>query len=312
MRPEMREPTGPDFTHEWPLRVLEAARSTSSRLAHAVRADGDTWEERGAEPLARSGYARLDDLDTLLVRSMLREMERHQSAFMAATRDLWTDGWKHTGDRLDNWSRRWEYPYVWWNLLDQPPGRILDAGSGINFFPFFLDDAGWKVTCADLNASLASRFTRANAALGSSVAFRAASIESLPFADASFDAVDCISVLEHAPGRVQAMDEFARVLVPGGRLVITWDVSLSRDCDVKLEDVAVLLAELEKRFVPVYPVDLLRDSNLLTTERMLAGERWRLSWRDHPQPWRRWLSRLRHGDPVRTLAVMGTTWTKRD
>lgn len=277
----------------------------------APRTGGLPWNDAASEPLARGGYALMDDLETPLVRSLLREMEHFQAGFMAATRDLWTLGYKHTGDRLDNWSRRWEYPYVWWNLLDRPPGRLLDAGSGINFFPFFFDRTGWRVTCADLNAGLAPLFERANAALGSSVAFRAAPIEALPFADGSFDALDCVSVLEHAPERVKAMDEFARVLAPGGRLVITWDVSLSRDCDVRLEDVAVLLAELEKRFVPVYPLDLLRPANLLTTERMLAGEAWRLSWRPHPRPWRRWLSRLRHGDPFRTLAVMGTTWVKR-
>ena len=272
-----------------------------------------SWPADAAEPpaLARNGYARLDDLETPLVRSLLREMEHFQMSVMAATRELWEDGFKHTGDRLDNWSRRWEYPYCWWNLLDRPPGRVLDAGCGINFFPFFFDHGGWEVSAIDVNADLGPLYSRANAALGTSVDFRCAPIEALPFADESFDALYCVSVLEHAPQRVRAMDEFARVLAPGGRLVITWDVSLSRDCDVKLEDVAVLLAELDRRFAPAHAVDLLRDSNLLTTERMLAGERWRLSWRPHARPWRRWISRLRHGDPFRTLAVMGTTWVKR-
>ena len=107
------------------------------------------------------------------------------------------------------------------------------------------------------------------------------------------------------------MDEFARVLAPGGRLTLTWDVSLSRDCDVKLEDVAVLLDELEERFEPVHPLDLLRPAALLTPERMLSGERWRLSWRPHRQWWRRAITHLRHGDPYRALAVMGTTWKRR-
>ena len=120
-----------------------------------------------------------------------------------------------------------------------------------------------------------------------------------------------MSVLEHAPGRERAVDEFARVLAPGGRLTITWDVSLSRDCDIRLEDVAVLLAGLERRFEPVHPLDLVRPSNLLTTERMLNGERWRLSWRPHRQWWRRAITRLRHGDPYRAVAVMGTTWRRR-
>jgi len=291
----------------------QAIGSRPARLG-AGRASQDVAgiaPELAAEPLARCGYALLDDLETPRVRGMLGQMERFQARFMAATRPLWTDTFRHTGDRLDDWSRRWEYPYCAWNLGDLVPGRVLDAGSGINFFPFFMDRAGWRVTCCDLNARLAPRFESANGMLGSRVAFRAAPIQALPFDDASFEAAYSISVLEHVPERLRALGEFARVLVPGGRLTLTWDVSLARDGDVKLEDAAVLLAELEKRFEPVHPLDLVRPSSLLTTERMLDGERWRLSHRPHRQWWRRAITRMLHGDAYRALAVMGTTWTKR-
>lgn len=264
-----------------------------------------------SEPLARNGYALMDDLESPLVISMLREMEHFQSTFMARTRPIWTDDFKHSGDRLDNWSRRWEYPYCWWNLLDREPGKVLDAGSGINFFPFFFASGGWDVTCLDTNSELACSFEQANQLLGSHVKFDAAPIEALPYSDASFDAVYCVSVLEHAPGRVQAMDEFARVLRPGGRLSLTMDISLSRDCDVRLEDAAVILAQLEERFRPMHAIDLMRPSNLLTTERFRHNESWRLSWRQHKDPLRRWISQLRHGDHFRSLAVLGTTWVKR-
>jgi SAM-dependent methyltransferase len=264
-----------------------------------------------ASPLARNGFAMLDDMETPLVRATLAELERYQMEFIAATRAVWTEDNAHTGDKLYNWSRRWEYPYCWWNLRDVTPGRILDAGAGISFFPYWLARHGWTVTAEDINPMLATRFTQANAALGAGVRFAVGPIEALPFPDASFDAVACVSVLEHAPQRTRAMEEFARVLAPGGRLVITWDVSLSRDSDVMLEDVALLLAGLGRHFDPVHPVDLMRPSNLMTTDRMLAGERWRLPWRPHRQWWRRAASWLRHGDPFHSLAVMGTTWRRR-
>jgi hypothetical protein len=62
---------------------------------------------------------------------LLREMEHFQAGFMAATRDLWTLGYKHTGDRLDNWSRRWEYPFAASHLLQfaetNPSIQVMDA-----------------------------------------------------------------------------------------------------------------------------------------------------------------------------------------
>ena len=45
---------------------------------------------------------------------------------------------------------------------------------------------------------------------------------SLPFADASFDCLTCVEVLEHIPAedRRQTLVEFRRVLRPGGRLIL--------------------------------------------------------------------------------------------
>jgi SAM-dependent methyltransferase len=51
-------------------------------------------------------------------------------------------------------------------------------------------------------------------------------ITRLPFADGTFDAVSCVSVLEHMAraARLAAVREMARVARPGARLVITYDV----------------------------------------------------------------------------------------
>lgn len=48
-----------------------------------------------------------------------------------------------------------------------------------------------------------------------------ADITALADADASVDAIGCFDVLEHVPDYRAALREFARVLAPGGRLVIT-------------------------------------------------------------------------------------------
>jgi ubiquinone/menaquinone biosynthesis C-methylase UbiE len=62
----------------------------------------------------------------------------------------------------------------------------------------------------------------ARRALGAEVELLMASAEALPFEDASFDAVTNIFMLHELPRRARhnALSEMARVLAPGGTLVI--------------------------------------------------------------------------------------------
>lgn len=46
-------------------------------------------------------------------------------------------------------------------------------------------------------------------------------IVAIPEADASFDAILCSEVFEHLPDPLKAIDEFARLLRPGGKLILT-------------------------------------------------------------------------------------------
>jgi SAM-dependent methyltransferase len=49
----------------------------------------------------------------------------------------------------------------------------------------------------------------------------------LPFPDASFDAILCLDALNHLPGRVGVFADWARLLVPGGRLLVTDPVTIT-------------------------------------------------------------------------------------
>jgi SAM-dependent methyltransferase len=53
--------------------------------------------------------------------------------------------------------------------------------------------------------------------------FRQGSLEALPFADGEFDLVLCTQVIEHVPAAGRGAAELARVLRPGGTLVISTD-----------------------------------------------------------------------------------------
>lgn len=46
-------------------------------------------------------------------------------------------------------------------------------------------------------------------------------ITAIPAPDSSFDAILCSEVLEHVPEPTHALDEFARLLKPGGKLILT-------------------------------------------------------------------------------------------
>lgn len=98
---------------------------------------------------------------------------------------------------------------------------ILDAGCGNGRYSCFLlrtADADAKITAFDLSQQM---LKRARDRLQSArVSHAAADLTRLPYADASFDALVCGWVLEHLPDPRPGLTELARVLRPGGKLLL--------------------------------------------------------------------------------------------
>jgi SAM-dependent methyltransferase len=66
------------------------------------------------------------------------------------------------------------------------------------------------------------------AGLATSVRFvRADASQPLPFADGSFDAILCLDALNHLPGRAGVFADWARLLAPGGRVLVTDPVTIT-------------------------------------------------------------------------------------
>ena len=104
------------------------------------------------------------------------------------------------------------------DVLDAlPPGDAVDAACGTGRYSLHLAERGHRVVGVDVSAEMldAARARVPNAE------FRAGSIDGLPVADGSADLVVCGLALAHVPTLAPVMTEFARVLRPGGHLVIS-------------------------------------------------------------------------------------------
>jgi ubiquinone biosynthesis O-methyltransferase len=98
--------------------------------------------------------------------------------------------------------------------------RVLDVGCGDGMLSVRLAREGADVTGLDSDprmlAAARDRASRSRAV----VAYVEGNATSLPFADDSFDVVVAVTVLCFVPDAGRALSEMARVLRPGGRLVI--------------------------------------------------------------------------------------------
>jgi SAM-dependent methyltransferase len=95
-------------------------------------------------------------------------------------------------------------------------GEVLDAGCGEGYGASMLAERATKVVGVDLEPDVVEH---AQAAYPS-VRFQTGDLLSLPFDDASFDGVVTLQVIEHLQRPREFVSECARVLRPGGVLVL--------------------------------------------------------------------------------------------
>lgn len=274
-------------------------------------------------------------------------MRRFDDAFLANNADALRDYSAHwVADPLRHWSRRWEYPYVFerlvaWmqprGLAEEPPGRpafrVLDAGSGLTFFPHFVASElpVERVECSDRDPAMERAAKRLREPASPVVSYSTQDLAALRFADESFDCTYCISVLEHTAERERIIDEFFRTLRPGGLLVVTIDVSLDGRAEIPRQEAVALMGGLERRFTPLEPygaelaeppTDVLTTRNVGRYEPTLvpprtyatAGGVLRRLLRPHTFPWGRAVRRLLGsggaGSGGSDLTFFCTAWLK--
>ncbi|MFT3785302.1 MAG: class I SAM-dependent methyltransferase [Tepidisphaeraceae bacterium] len=246
-----------------------------------------------------SGIPTLKQLDELRGTDYYRDHERSNAAFLerhAGPMKSYRAKWEYDPYRL--WSRRWEYPYVADRVLtfarqnEGQPLRVLDAGSGVTYLPYYLCQRvpELSVVAFDYDTSYVPMFDAINKAEGHNrVQFSTGMMQKLPFEAGSFDAIVCVSVLEHTDEYDVILSEFDRVLRPGGQLALTFDLSLDGKFELSKPMATKLLQRILQSYTPadgaLDPVKELdrmdKPDGLLSTDAIKKTNPELLPWR-HP------------------------------
>jgi len=118
--------------------------------------------------------------------------------------------WRHRVYGFNIYNRRqWVAQYA--SLL--PAGtRVLDAGAGVGQYRPLFAHCDYKTHDFGLEPQTVGHYTPLD---------YESDILAIPAPDASFDVILCTEVLEHVPEPIKALQELARLLRPGGLMLLT-------------------------------------------------------------------------------------------
>ena len=126
---------------------------------------------------------------------------------------LWSDSYDAPGNPII----ALEETVVHGLVRSVPPGRALDAACGTGRHAQHLTGLGHRVLGVDLSPDMLAR-ARARVPQAE---FKTGDLRELPAQEGSFDLIVCGLALAHLPELDQPARELARVLAPGGRLVVS-------------------------------------------------------------------------------------------
>jgi len=238
----------------------------------------------------QEGIVTISEYKKVCSSSLFSDLEAFSNAFVARNKEVFAVyGW--SVDPLHQWSRQWEFPFVFdaiSSFLSEDKKSnvdILDMGSGLTFFPFFLANKirGARISCCDIDLTLTDLFDVTQKNENATVSFACCDIHALPYADNSFDVVYCISVLEHTDSYKTIINEVKRVLRPGGVFVVSFDISLDGQSDIPVLGAQKLFSSLSNLFVCKNCggdfATSLKDPSILTTDYFRRNNPSLLPWR---------------------------------
>ena len=245
----------------------------------------------------RSGYASLDDFEAEGWKSTFAKLEKLQADFLSNETHFRSEDYTWPRDPLHSWSRLWEYPYVFANLKSWRaqmsgacPLKVLDFGSGVTFFPFALATEGFDITALDVDPIVQRDFSKAAEVMKPShgkVDFVFSSGNTVDLPDNSFNVVYSISVLEHIPDPCFTISEIARILIPNGLCILTVDLGLIGDRDIKPSPYLKFRKCLAEHFDLLHPEITLHPLRILCDRNSPSSQYRQLSTRGKAIQWLR-------------------------
>ena len=184
------------------------------------------------------------------------------------------------------WSRQIEYPYFYEAitklLKDKSNAKCLDAGSGVTFFPYFLEKKLPNVEfhCLDFDPSQNKLHAQIANKSGSGIKFTTGDMRKMSYESNSFDLIYSVSVLEHIPDYHLAIKEMMRVLKPGGHLVLSFDISLDNRRQIDVEGFKQLREQLNQNFTPILPESNTQQPLTTLSVFKLTKDKRLLPWRE--------------------------------
>jgi SAM-dependent methyltransferase len=181
----------------------------------------------------------------------------------------------HDLERLLAWGR------------DRRPTRVLDVATGGGHTALAFAGLARRVVAFDLTEPMlaaARRFAQSRGV--ANIAFVAGDVETLPFPGAAFDLATCRIAPHHFANPAAAIREMARVLAPGGSLLIE-DILGHDDAEC-----ATFVTEVERRRDPTHVrayrarewMAILRGAGLTIIDETVMPK---------VRPWAEWTSRTR-------------------
>ncbi|HET9075329.1 MAG TPA: methyltransferase domain-containing protein [Acidimicrobiales bacterium] len=105
-------------------------------------------------------------------------------------------------------------------VLPPAPAEVADLGCGTGSLSVLLADNGYRLRGLDFSSRMVERAQAKAAAAGVTADFQLGDVASPPWPPATFDAVLCRHVLWALPDPGQALDRWAALLEPAGRLLL--------------------------------------------------------------------------------------------